>query len=427
VDAGAPVVRRFVGQVAALGTGRLVAAGVSAVWLMVAARELTLGAFGSLVLLLSLGLTLSVLSDLGVSSLLIEAIHRHPGASRRATRIVLRTRVRLTAAAALVVAVLYGIAGGRQPVAIGALFAVSMLATACYSTFAAVFRGRHHAGIEGWNEAVSRVVLLAIGWSVLAGGGGLLGAVVVYTAVDVASLIVLALFFARMTRGEDDPIAPELLGLRRAASFGGAGVVGSVYSRLDIWVLALLVGEVAVARYGASYRIFDGVLLPAVAVASLSIPHVAGQAGRHLADGLVRLARMALVLTVPVAVFTFAFAGSLLELLFGRQYGDAAGILRILAVAAIPSAIVVSVLPPVALRSARAVVALGLALGTNLVANLALIPELGGEGAAWTTLGCQALLAAWLLGEVRRLRAEAPGFAVGGAVSRSSQGPTARS
>jgi O-antigen/teichoic acid export membrane protein len=140
-------------------------------------------------------------------------------------------------------------------------------------------------------------------------------------------------------------------------------------------------------------------------VGSLSIPHTAGFEPGELRRRLLRLTLLAMVLTAPIAVGALVFAEPLLEGLFGNEYAAGAPALRVLAIAALPSAVVLALLTPVALRSARAVAALGVALVANLAANLIVIPEHGGLGAAWTTLGCQLLLAVWLVLEARRLSA----------------------
>jgi O-antigen/teichoic acid export membrane protein len=392
-------------QTARLAIGRGGAALCSAIWFIVAARELTLDAFGSLALLLSLGLMFSIVTDLGLSSVLADEVAVRPAVARAATRTVIATRLRLSLVSAVLTGGAYAVAGGHDPVAVSVLFAISIFATAVYSSFNAVFRAQHAAGIEGLNEVASRALLLLGGGAALRAGAGLVGAVGAYALVDVASMVVLAFVFRRRTRDAAAPVSSDRLSLRRAAPLGGAGVVGTVYSRLDTWLVALIKGDAAVARYGAAYRCFDALLLPATAVASLSIPHTAGLELRELRGRLSRLALLATALTVPIALLALVFASPVLTTLFGDDFAAAAPALRVLAVAAVPSAVVLSLLPPIALRSARAVIALGVALVANLTANLIVIPAYGGLGAAWTTLGCQVALAAWLIIETRRLGA----------------------
>lgn len=403
VDGALSSGRHLVSQSGALATGRIGAACLSAVWFVVAARHLSLAEFGSLALLLSLGLMLTIVADLGLSMLLSGAVAARPDVARDATLLVIRKRLPWAALAATVTGLAYAVAGGREALAVSLLFGISTIATAVYSSFTATFRAQRHAAYDGANELVSRVVVLGCGWAVLQAGGGLVGAVATYAAVDVGSLVVLSFVFVSSTRGRHGHVDPEALSLRRAATLGGAGVVGTVYSRLDTWLVALLRGDTAVARYGAAYRVFDGLLLPATAVSALSIPHVSGSEGFELRRRLMRLASLATITTLPLALGAFAFSDELLDLVFGGKYAASSGALQILAIAAIPSAVVLALLPPIALRSVRAVVALGVALVANLVANLLLVPSYAGTGAAWATLGCQLLLAGWLIGESGRL------------------------
>ena len=64
------------GEVSRLAGGRIAAAGVSALWFVIVARSLSIDDFGSLALLLGLGMMLSIITDLGLSSLLADAVAR---------------------------------------------------------------------------------------------------------------------------------------------------------------------------------------------------------------------------------------------------------------------------------------------------------------------------------------------------------------
>jgi O-antigen/teichoic acid export membrane protein len=104
-----------------------------------------------------------------------------------------------------------------------------------------------------------------------------------------------------------------------------------------------------------------------------------------------------------------------LDLGFGADYRPAGTALRILMLAALPSAAVfvlaqtMAVVDPV-----RFAAFLGLSLVANIALNVALIPAHGYVAAAWTTLGCQVLLGGgwwWSLDRASRARRDAVGSA----------------
>lgn len=385
-----------------LASGRIAAAVVSAAWFVVLARTLSLDDFGSLALLLSLGLMMSIVTDLGLSGLLADAVALRPECARAGTRVVLRQRIALATIASTLTAAAYVLASGDGSWRVPAIFAVSTFASAGYSTLTAVFRAIGHAGYEGMNEFCSRIVVLGLGALVLAGGGGLVAVVTVYAVVDVLSLVALGWVFAAVTEDRDLLEVPKL-GLREARSLGVAGIVSMFYFRVDSWILAMVKGNGVVARYAVAYRCFDALLLPALAVASLGIPHTAGLQGRQLRDKLLSLAGLSVAVTLPFSIALLVGAEPFLHLAFGARYAVAADALRILAVGAVVTAATASMMPPLALRSGRVAWALSGALVLNVVVNLAAIPRYGAVGAAVATIACEVALLVWLSFELRAL------------------------
>ena len=264
---------------------------------------------------------------------------------------------------------------------------------------------------------VSRAaVLLAGGWWLLH-GGGLLGAVVVYALADTGSALVLGAMAWRATAGSD--VAPDrrTLSFRRVAPIALAATIGVVYYRVDLWLVALLRGPDDVALYGSAYRVVEALLLGATAVAALSVAHLARVPPEERMRRLAKLVALGLAVTAPPALVAALGGGRILGLLFGESYAQAGGIFRILVLAVVPS-VVITVLGPVAfLRGrSRAAKAFAVVLVVNVALNLAFIPVLGVQAAAWATLACQTLLAALLWRSMRRWM-EADGLAAGSAVA----------
>lgn len=402
---GLKVVRRrwLVSRVGTLAGGRVAAAALSAAWLVVAARRLALETYGDLLLLLGLGLLLFVVNDFGLPLTLTDEIARDPGAARTAFVTVLYRRVGLGLLSAVLVFLAYVAASNQPDLVAAGIFCISVVSTAVYSTATAVFRGSGRVRAEAANEVVSRVFVIIAGSWWLTHGGGLRAAVGVYALADAASAVILTAMAWHGTAGTDGPVDARRFALARMIPLALATGLGVLYYRVDLWLLALLGGARDVALYGSAYRVLDGLLLGATAVAALSVPAIARTRTDQQRTVLGRLVRLSLMVTVPLALAGVIGAGPIIRVLFGPRYAEAAGLLRLLLVAAVPSAVVIVVAPLAFLRGrAAAVRCFVVMLVADVGLNLALIPAMGPTGAALATLACQVVLASWLWRSVLR-------------------------
>lgn len=395
--------RWLVHRVGTLAGGRVAAAAISAAWLLVAARRLPMVTYGDLLLLLGLGLLLFVVNDFGLPLALTDTVARQPNVARSALVAVLARRLGLGFLSAVLVVLAYVAASGSPDLVAAGVFCVSVLATAVYSTAAAVFRASGRVRAEATNEVVSRVFVIVAGSWWLTHGGGLRAAVAVYAIADLTSAVVLTAMALRATAGAVEPVDTGRFALGHMAPVAVATGLGVLYFRVDLWLLALLRGAGDVARYGSAYRVLDGLLLIATAVAALSVTAVvradAGQQRRVIG----RLVKLSLLVTAPFAAIGVVFARPVMGVLFGAQYGQAAGLLRLLLLAAVPSAVVIVVAPLAFLRGrAAAVRGFLVMLVADVGLNLALIPAMGPMGSALATLVCQVVLAGWLWWSVLR-------------------------
>jgi O-antigen/teichoic acid export membrane protein len=389
-------------QVSILSVGRVVAAGISAIWFVIAARHMSVDAFGSLALLLSIGLSTAFLTDLGLSGVLADLVSHRPTTARAAARRVIRRRLPLAALASLVTLVAYTAAGGEGGWSVAIIFAPSLVATAVYGTFTAAFRSLGAVRFEAWNEVLSRIVVLVFGTLVVTRSLGIAAVVSVYVLADVASALVLGVLFLRKTEHARDPADEERISLRAARTLGVTGIVNTIYFRIDLWLVALFKNEATVGRYAVAYRLFEGVLLPATAVAALSIPQTGGMTGNALRRELRHLVWKSLLVTAPLALVCVIFAPEIITLLFGAKYLQAVPSLRLLSVGALCTAVTAVVLPPLAIRSSKTAVVMLTALAANVTANLLAIPRFGANGAAAATLLCEVCLMAWALAAIFR-------------------------
>lgn len=179
--------------------------------------------------------------------------------------------------------------------------------------------------------------------------------------------------------------------LRQAAPIGAANLLRIAAIASDVLLLGLLVDLPHVGLYGAGFKLFW--LGASLTIVYFTILHpVLSSSSGQGGDALRRILHRALRLTVPVSVAAAGFgmvaAEPALRILYGENFSEAAGSLRIL-----------MVVLPVYLISGHyrgVLVAVGqqrrdmlnVAVGalTHVGTKLAMVPMLGINGAAWGTL-----------------------------------------
>lgn len=186
---------------------------------------------------------------------------------------------------------------------------------------------------------------------------------------------------------------------REAWPFLGSVLLGNLLYNLDVFVLGAVRGPAEVGLYVAAYRLLT-VFSPVLgALQNSSLPEF----GRLYPDGAAaqRLAanvwRTSVGAAMGIAVVLAGAAAVLLPLLYGDAFGEAAGVVRVLALV-LPVQVTRMVFRQglLAFRGERQDLRnLAIAVGVNFALDVALAPAYGGLGCAASTLfaeGCFAFL-----------------------------------
>jgi O-antigen/teichoic acid export membrane protein len=345
---------------------------------------------------------MSVVSDVGLALMLNEASAADPERARATLLLVVGRRLLLSVGSATAMAALYLLAATDTSLAVPAVFAASMVASAFHTSCAAALRGAVSIVPDAVNEVASRAVVLLLGAFLLANGGGLLAAVTAYAVADMASAFVLGVVALRRLSPERAADAGRFR-LRRVVPLGLAAVAGVVYYRIDLWLLALLSNATEVARYSVSYRIIDFLIMPAGALAVVMIGSSARLDNRSAVANADRMARLLCLAVVPAVMVLVAVPGLLLRLAFGADYSAGGDVLRILAFAVPPSVAALAWAPLLALRHKGLLSVTVSCLVGNVVLNVLLIPHIGAAGAAIATVAGQTMFAVLLRLQLRYL------------------------
>jgi PST family polysaccharide transporter len=385
--------RLLVGRAMALSFGRGIASVLSAVWVIVVARRLSLDQFGEFSVALALIIILTSLSDFGLQFVLARDVVDTGRIRREVLDAVIIRRLMLAAAFAVLMVVLYVIATRDRNLVVPMVFSLSIVGAALYNPTVTGYRATGNISLEVISEVGSRAVVLVAGGAWVLAGGGLIAVAVAYSSIGVA-VGVIDYLFVRSKSAAEPAGRPQPSLLRAATPFALASTVGAVYTRIDNYLVALLRGSAAAGVYGASYRFQDMNLLLPAALGQLALSEAAGQdPGTRLSTGKRVAAQSVLLAFGPALVFS-VFAQPLLTFLFGARYAVAAPIVIVLMISTLPGAAAIAIQGLTAVTDPRrfaAATAGGLAL--NVIANLILIPPFAGLGAAWANVVSQVFLA----------------------------------
>lgn len=407
-DAGRMILRGAQATAAGFG-GRLAA---RLLFLFVAGRLFGPAPFGAYVLAVAaVELAVSV-GSLGMKKVLFQRLDADVREAPAPAHILLDAALLVTLASAAIAAAMMAAAsllparwlpGG----AAAALFALAPMVAgqSLLDLFLAATRWRHAIRFEVLARSIVEPYALLLGAAAAwAAGLEAHGLLVGYWCGTLAALA-YALGGARRTFGGFALAAwrPRREALwetfRASTSNTATDLLNALYTRVDLWLVGLLLGVQDAGVYGMAKQIavpirqvrqsFDGLLIPLVART------LAARGSRGAGDALASATRLILVIQLPLLVALYAAGGSLLGFL-GK--GFAAGYWPVLALAAaetvqaafsIGDLVFVYLKPRLGFWLTLASIAVGVA------AALLLIPLWGVGGAALSVLAAYGVRAVW--------------------------------
>ncbi len=169
-------------------------------------------------------------------------------------------------------------------------------------------------------------------------------------------------------------------------------LLNTVFFRIDILLLQPLRGNAEVGWYSAAYKVLDGLLLIPSTVTIALFP-ILSRFAEEAPDALMRTYRLAtkllLSLALPISILVSGFSDPIIAVLGGPQYlPQASTALRIL-IWFLPLSFVNGLTQYVLISvNQQRYLTRAFVIGTvfNLVANLAVIPQYGFQGAAAVTV-----------------------------------------
>lgn len=398
------------------GRGGVLVLGLASV--AITTRYLGPAGYGRFSLALSFVSLFSVLADAGLTTIVVRELAQRP---ERATAVLgsalaLRSGLALAAAGA---AALVALAMPYPPsVRIAVLIAAVPLTLGLLnSAFVAVLQADLRAGrvaiadVAGRAASLAAVALVAaldLGFYAVVACAGIGAAV----TLAVTSLLVRPLL---PERPHADRATARAL-LRAALPLGAALALNEAYFRADALIISLSRPFEELGVYALAWRVGElTATFPAVFLISVFpvLARYLATADPRTRDALRAAGDLFVLAGVAVAAGGAAVAGELARTLGGGGFAGAAAPMRILLGAA-AIGFVNGLYGHALIARNRQLAALWLnvlALGLNVALNIVLIPPLGILAAAWTALGCEAVIllgSGWLM---RRHLDYVPSFA----------------
>jgi len=359
---------------------------------IVAARRLTTEAFGVFSLASTIGWMLAVAADCGIQLHVARAVARTPSDAGAILADWLRVRLWTTAGAIALLAA--AAVASRTAVSVAlpiVLFACVYGAGGLVEFLHYFYRGLSRSDIE------SSLTLLQRGGTLACGVAALVWRPDV-SVLAIAMLIPAAATLAGSLRIARGFATSTVIAHAPTGSFGrhvlpiGAGIVlSALYFRVDVFLVELWRGTEAVGLYNAVFRLIEALRLFPAAALAVALPALCR------APDLRPLSRVAAGVTAFAIVVTMALwsaSGWLIPLLYGDRYAAAVPAFRVLSLSfpllSLNYALTHQLIAWDGQRSYAAICAA--ALAANVAMNARLIPALSIEGAAWSTLGTEAIV-----------------------------------
>jgi len=287
-----------------------------------------------------------------------------------------------------------------------AIFAAGyMLIRNVYFAYAAFFVGMRRVALRVWTLIASQVLMLASAGLAYALGWSFEFVLAVFVGINA----LLAIGSAGLTRALFGPVPLHLHPTRMrtlvyaSAGLFATGVIGLLRFKADTLMLGVIPmtngpsPEVEVAQYESAYKIFEASRFMVRPVILIYLPICAAlyaqHKWRHLSQKLTRLYGASFVGGIAMAAAVFFLSPWIILTVYGDQYTQAIPVLRVLMLTVpLMYAGFCGQFMANAMHLEKKVVIVSLVcLVANIAANALVIPRFGSLGAAWTTLGTEAL------------------------------------
>ncbi|HYU57267.1 MAG TPA: flippase [Actinomycetota bacterium] len=378
---------------------------VSIVLYVVMARRLGQSQFGVFTFGLAFVTLVSALGELGQDQILVREVARDRRKLSSYFGNTLALRVAVTLPVLIVVLAIGAAIGfdGRKLLVV-AFLGAGVIVELGISTVIGSFQAFERLEFAPLVLITQRVLTTAVAVIAIAFGADVVAVALIYLGSALLAFFVgLALLRSKVVRPKADIDVRRWWPLMRAAlPLGIAGISATILFRIDTVMLQAYKPDAVVGAYGAAYRLFETTLFLSWSVGAAIYPvmsRLTRTTDPPVALVFERGLKLAIALTLPLAVGAAVLANGVLATLYGNEFLDAAPALRLLApaIATFPFAFIAGQLLVSQDRQAAMTITYLVVTVENIALNLYLIPRFSLDGAAFGTSLSEVLVVTGLL------------------------------
>jgi O-antigen/teichoic acid export membrane protein len=364
-------------------------------------RRLGETGFGEYAFCISVAMIFLVVSDLGVTGVVVRDVAADTSLSRKylANMLGLQSFLCLLAALLAILST-YLLQYPRDIRTAIWFFAGGMAFFSLSGSFRAIFWSHQAMEYEAALRVLESLLILLLSLLVLASGYGLVGLSIAYfvthSLIFLSSLLIAQRRFVKVEIKLELEFWKKILGT--SIFFALSGLFWTIYYRIDIVMLSLMDGSAVVGLYNAAYSIMHytskaPVLLGFVLFPVISELHQSSPG--KLKELFNKMFIYLLMFGILGATLLFLFSGKIIPLIFGEKFSKSIPSMQILSwtiVFLFPTHLLSNTLHAVKQHKMFALIAGGGAV-FNIILNLILIPIFSLMGAAIATLLTEGLVA----------------------------------
>ncbi|WP_301664510.1 flippase [Methanoculleus frigidifontis] len=387
--------RDVVKNTLSLGFAEIVTKFLAFLLIVIVARYLGDAEFGKYSFAFAFALFVSILSDLGLSSLTIREIARRNDQAGEYFGTILIIKLALSIFSFTVLMVIINLMGYPSDTGLAVYLAGAYTILNSFNQFfRSIFRAFEKMEYELIVRIVEYLLIFALAMLFIIQGYGLIAIISAFLFGEIVCFVLsAALVVKRFTK---PTFKYDLAFLRsivtKALPFGLTAIFVVIYFKIDTVMLSLMSGYAVVGWYTASYNIIEGLTaLVAGSVAGVLYPIYSRKflhSEEHLKRIYLQSFQIMFIVGLLIALFVTFFSQTIVDILYGPEYAPAAATLSILIWAFF--IICISNMTSTLLNAVnmQRIVVIGTGLGAlvNVTLNLIFIPQYGMVGAAWATV-----------------------------------------
>lgn len=358
------------------------------------ARYLGVEKFGILSFAISFAGILIIFTDLGLSTLMTREVARDKSLmGKYITNIVILKLFLVTITSFFSVGLLYYLNYDEKSILIIFLIILSYFFNSFSTTFYYLFQAVESMEYQSIAQILNALLLLIGVFVVIHLKLNILGIAVVYVITGAfTTLYIISMYFKKFSLPEigfNLDFSKSII--MTALPFSLTLIFSTIAFRIDTVMLSLMVGNVAVGFYTASYRIIEVLMfIPAVFTAAIypvaSNFYISSQDSLKIIYG--KSFEYLVMLSIPIAVIVTLLANQIISFIYGVQFSEAVIALQIL-IWAIPFIFLNYIFSTLMISINKQNLALKvvfISMSLNIALNLIFIPLFGYVGSSIITV-----------------------------------------